>query len=486
VTINKPVPFYFSPGRVGIILALVGLYYLLREKSKFYQIRLNLKKRQQKIVVGGLIGASFYLIWQVGFLFNSSNWTLGESVALGNDTQYQVLAESLAVGRFDLGEAPSELATLKNPYDPFYREEAKVGFSTDTAYYQGKYYTYFGATPVLLFYLPFYLLTGNHLTNTIVVIIFGAMFVVGVYYWWYYLLKEKFKQAGLLVYLVVANLIIFSSGFLGVIKWENIYQPPVMGAVALTMLGLGFYQHYRAGGKGASGKILLGSICLALVAGCRPQLLLVGLAGVIYYFGRELWQRKLGVRLAAALVVPYLILGSMFAYYNYARFGSPLEFGANYNLTRTDYTHYGFDLARSGPAIFSYFLQLPMITPVFPFLSFEMITNYLGDLYREPTFGGLFWCYPWLWVLWLGKGMRASLKKYGLWRAVVGLIGLAIFICLLDVQMMGVTFRYGVDFSFLLLCHLFGKPLFRVRHYCSPTNFDQLHVLLLPLCTPPT
>jgi peptidoglycan/LPS O-acetylase OafA/YrhL len=89
-----------------------------------------------------------------------------------------------------------------------------------------------------------------------------------------------------------------------------------------------------------------------------------------------------------------------------------------------------------------------VIEPVFPFLNSDTRTDYLGDLYREPTFGGLFWCYPWLIVLFLREGWK-KLKREKLYGAAVGLVIAAVVICIVDVQMMGITMRYGVDFSFL-------------------------------------
>ena len=41
----------------------------------------------------------------------------------------------------------------------------------DVAYYEGHYYVYFGVLPVLLFYLPFYLLTGSSFPTAIGVLI---------------------------------------------------------------------------------------------------------------------------------------------------------------------------------------------------------------------------------------------------------------------------------------------------------------------------
>lgn len=48
----------------------------------------------------------------------------------------------------------------------------------DTSYYKGKIYLYFGITPVLLFYLPFNLITGLYLTDKFLVFILACMFFI--------------------------------------------------------------------------------------------------------------------------------------------------------------------------------------------------------------------------------------------------------------------------------------------------------------------
>ena len=60
------------------------------------------------------------------------------------------------------------LKSLSNPYDYRLRsmtlEPAGVSYLWDAAYYIGRYYVYFGIVPELLFFLPYYLATGNDLS----------------------------------------------------------------------------------------------------------------------------------------------------------------------------------------------------------------------------------------------------------------------------------------------------------------------------------
>ena len=107
---------------------------------------------------------------------------------------------------------------------------------------------------------------------------------------------------------------------------------------------------------------------MAAVAGSRPQLLVGSLLALPLFMGilkkenrRELWK-------LLALALPYLGIAAFLMYYNYARFGSALDFGANYNLTTNDMTRRGFVPGRIPLGIFTYLLQPPKINARFPFL----------------------------------------------------------------------------------------------------------------------
>ena len=45
-------------------------------------------------------------------------------------------------------------------------------------------------------------------------------------------------------------------------------------------------------------------------------------------------------------LIPFIIVGLGLMYYNYIRFDSPFDFGANYNLTTNDMTLRGFNIDR--------------------------------------------------------------------------------------------------------------------------------------------
>ena len=108
---------------------------------------------------------------------------------------------------------------------------------------------------------------------------------------------------------------------------------------------------------------------------------------------------KQGITEAIAFVLPVILVALGLMAYNAVRFGSPFDFGANYNLTSNDMTHRGFRIGRLAPALFTYFLSLPVVQAVFPYLAgTKMQTNFMGMTITEVFYGGALVSLPLLWA----------------------------------------------------------------------------------------
>jgi hypothetical protein len=79
---------------------------------------------------------------------------------------YNALVSNMLRGRLCLDIQPdSSFLSLKNPYD-FHERMRTVGWAySDLSYFNGKFYLYFGLTPIVVLYLPFRLLTGRYLPD---------------------------------------------------------------------------------------------------------------------------------------------------------------------------------------------------------------------------------------------------------------------------------------------------------------------------------
>ena len=480
ITVNAHHPFDFNVTRYLIALGILALVCVFRPKSSIYRCFIVEQPRRSKAIIIGTVVIEVYLM--ATFLFFGSNlvgvatqsynfgaWdgtSIVNTFEVGGDNaqQYAELAKAMAKGQLYLDEEPPQwLQDMDDPYDKGARDEAQKvtgePYLFDVAYHDGHYYVYFGVVPVLLFYLPFYLLTGANFPTAIGVLIACIAFVLGCSALLDRFARYHFKRVSLGLYLLLQIPLVFCCGVLYLLKFPTFYSLPIMLGLTFSVWGLYFWMRGRASGSPCKW-YLAGSLCMALVAGCRPQLLALSLLAFPLFWRLFITKRHLltpkGAREFACLVAPYLVVAAGLMWYNYARFGSPTNFGANYNLTVNDMTKRGFSFGRLAPAFFTYFLQPPSITGVFPFIQaapFE--TTYMGQTIKEVTFGGILACLPILWILPFSKRILKMRIAQRSTRTIAGviivLISAGVLVALLDAQMAGILQRYYADFSFMFL-----------------------------------
>lgn len=480
VVINKRQPFEFVLWRFGLAYLLLMLAYAFRPKSSLYQFRIveNPVVSKATIVFTMVVEiaiVSTFLLWGSNLVgvatesYNSGSWD-GKSFAntfeVGGDNaqQYADLARAMAHGQLYLDEEPPQwLQNMDNPYDKGARDELQKqtgeSYLFDVAYHDGHYYVYFGVVPVVLFYLPFYLVTGSNFPSAIGVLIALIAFIIGCTMLLDRFARYHFKRVSLGLYLLLQIPLVMCCGIMYLAKFPTFYSLPISCALAFSVWGLYFWMKGRAS-EVRWGWFLAGSLCMALVAGCRPQLLLLScLAFPLFwrpYIKEGRIRTKKGFIEFLCLIAPYLVVAAGIMAYNYARFGSFTDFGANYNLTVNDMTKRGWNIGRLAPAIFAYFLQTPNLVGVFPFLqAVDFATTYMGQTIKETTFGGVFACLPILWVLaFTGPIIKMRIKKRST-HTIAGVVGVllvsAVIIAVLDAEMAGILQRYYADFSFMLL-----------------------------------
>ena len=242
-------------------------------------------------------------------------------------------------------------------------------------------------------------------------------------------------------------------------SYADMYSVPIMGALAFTVIGLSLWLSALSNKRLRALKLAVGSLCMALVAGCRPNLLLFSflffpffLGEIIKAFKEKRAFTKEAIVNSVAFALPYIAVAAGLMWYNYARFGSPFDFGANYNLTTNDMTSRGFVWERMGVAAFMYLFQLPKLISTFPFIrNCDFDSTYMGVTIRETMYGGIFSYSPFLWSLFLIPRVKETLKKYKLLIPAVMLFAFGIITPLLDAQFAGILQRYFADFS-LMLC----------------------------------
>ncbi|MBS4897084.1 MAG: cytochrome C oxidase Cbb3 [Gordonibacter pamelaeae] len=484
IVLNAHHPFDFNAGRFLATAGILLLAFAFRPRSAIYRIHIVDEPRKSKAAIIATVVIEVWLMATFLFMgsnlvgvatqgYNSGSWD-GHSIVntfeVGGDNaqQYAELAKAMAHGQLYLEEEPPQwLQDMADPYDKGARDEAQKEtgepYLFDVAYHDGHYYVYFGVMPVVLFYLPFYLLTGANFPTAIGVLIACVAFVLGCSALLDRFARYHFKRVSLGLYLLLQIPLVTCCGILYLLKFPTFYSLPIMLGLAFSVWGLYFWMRGRASAARSAGPekwYLAGSLCMALVVGCRPQLVVLSLLAFPLFWRAYITERRLfsprGAREFACLVAPYAVVAAGLMGYNYARFGSLTDFGANYNLTVNDMTKRGWNLGRLAPALFAYFLQPPCVTGVFPYVQpAPFDTTYMGQTIKEVTFGGILACLPVLWVLPFAKRILTLRMRQRSTRTIMGvivvLLASGVIVALLDAQMAGILQRYFADFSFMFL-----------------------------------
>ena len=383
--------------------------------------------------------------------------------------QYEELSAAMRNGHLWLEEVPPDsLQEMENPYDYLARVEQGYfsgdDYLSDTSYYKGHYYVYFGVVPELLLFLPCLLLTGHVLPTWAAVLFCACLYAAGLYFFLYQLCRTYFRNTGNGILLLLDWAMFGATQTLFIAHYASVYTMPLIAGMTCGVFGLSFW--LMASGEESMGKmsrryLLAGSVLTALVIGCRPQMaILVFLAFPIFEkqirnggFFRLTKQSALNT---LCVIGPWLILGGLFLWYNAVRFEDPLEFGVRYLLTVTDMTRVTPDLGRIPVGIYFHLLQPMRLTPEFPFVR-GVNTALPGTegLYIEPLTGGFFAinliALPGLLLPLLRSWRNGGIQKKNAW--LMGSVSLlcAAVLTLLDILMAGISQRYQADYAFLYM-----------------------------------
>ncbi len=344
--------------------------------------------------------------------------------------QYEVLAESILNGRVDMAydDVDQKLTTMENPYDPKAREENKVRYHWDHAWYKGRYYMYFGVVPVFLLFIPYRLITGAALTTYHATQIFAALIIVGMFSFFYQLSKKFFHKISLGMYVTL------STAFSIISIWKSISTPALYctantAAICMEVWSFFFFAKALTGGGSETQKIrflFLGALLGALTFGCRPPVGLANLIVIPLFFCFLRGKKQIGSSVFW-IVLPYVVIAALIMYYNCARFDNPFEFGQSYQLTLADQHKYS-----SFAEHFSLWEKIS-----------GTLTYLLGALLRFPIF-----CF----IIMLFKSkISHRLRDLSLWSFIITLLIAIVLVAALDVHWAPfIIERYRMDIYYLM------------------------------------
>ena len=346
--------------------------------------------------------------------YNYGSWdghSLVNTFEVGGDNaqQYAELARAMAKGQLYLDEEPPQwLQDMDDPYDKGARDEAQKEtgepYLFDVAYHDGHYYVYFGVVPVLLFYLPFFLLTGANFPTAIGVLVAAVAFVLGCSALLDRFARYHFKHVSLGLYLLLQIPLVACCGVLYLLKFPTFYSLPIMCGLAFSVWGL-YFLDARAR-VGASGEVVSGRIAVHGARGglppAAPGALACGVSrcsGGSYITERRLFTPR-GAREFACLVAPYVVVAAGLhglqprALRVALRLRRELQpHGERHDQARHERRAPGAGAVRLLPAAALRVGGVPVHS------GGAVRHHLLGQTIKEVTFGGILACLPVLWIL---------------------------------------------------------------------------------------
>jgi hypothetical protein len=418
-----------------------------------------------------------------------------ETIEYNSDTDYSTFDPYVQVfDAFQKGqvfldiEASPELEQLDNVYDSGERADSDIPFKWDFAYYNGHYYCYFGIAPVITFYYPFYWITGKLPALSLSVPFFAILATFFICMTIQAMARLLVHKPNLILMLISMPASVGCAGIYYIMNYADKYCLPLASGLCYLFLCLwmGLYAYCAENKKIKLIFFIISGISLGLCFASRPSMAL-GAAVLIPLFLGILFckKQKLSFRLiqASCFVVPLTagICGIM--WYNNVRFGSPLDFGASYQLTVSDIHANKIRLSGIFPAIYHFFLQIPKPRITFPFFEsqFYSLNNYGSYTYIADAIGAF--SYP---MIVLGALLLpVSLKRYGTISShgvtqlqrnsfIVVCFIMALFIAWQDFCLGGVINRYIIDIMPLMVLGSVMAILYKTR---KPSECKYLYIL---------
>ncbi len=475
ISINTQRPLELSILRIFCSVGILCLIYLFKPSSILYKKKLTDNEYSKNTLVAVLLCLECAIIIILASInptfmgiaskdYNSYKWDGNGIDFVGinysQHNQYDELAQAFLKGKtyIDNDDVPQSLIDMENPYDTAARSKQSEitgdSYRWDVAYFNGHYYVYFGIVPLLLMYLPFRAIFDAPFPSAVGIMAFALIFSIGVFKLLDLIIKKKFKSVSVGTYLITALTFINCCGMTFLAKRPDFYSVPIITSMAFVVWGILLWLKGLNTEKLKPLNFLLGSLCMALSVGCRPQSVLICAVALPLFasnfFKDKYLFKKQGIKELITLAAPFVAVASVIMYYNYIRFGSPFDFGSAYNLTTNDVTRRGFSFGRTGLGIFTYLFQTPSFNATFPFIEEVSIeTNYIGKTISESCFGGLITSLPVLWFSFALPKAKSVLKEKKLFALAVTLFAIGFALVIADTQAGGLLQRYYSDFGYI-------------------------------------
>lgn len=457
--LNPQYEMMVSKKRMIALFVLFSLLWVIRPSSSLYSHSVLDSFKWKKLALIGVCLAEIFIFYKVIHINHYY-----DNIQPGGQTQFQQLAEAIVDrGEVFLATKPQDgFVAMDDPYDAYYRNSQGFEYSatgedmSDTGFYEGRYFVYFGVGPILLFYVPYYAITGAHIATRTVFFILIILNVLAVPFLLYQICRRYFKDLPYVLYSIFTVFFTLGAGQLFQAKTPDFYGIPIMMALVCTLFGLGLWivalNKCDESSRLPWGYLAGGSLLMALTAVSRPQFLIASFLAIILFWNSVFKNRTLlsknSIVQTIAFALPYVIVAAGAMYYNYIRFANPFDFGANYNLCYNDMNFRGFHIDRFLYAVAGYMFYPCKINNVFPYFQYsDVISKYTGMNTDDKLFGGVIYNNIYLIFAFLAIKYRKVMADKAAFAVAVILPIFSMIVGFVDGNMAGVYCRYYLDFS---------------------------------------
>ena len=484
ITINQKIPLEIDPVRFGFCFLVIFLAAAFFPGSPLWYVPLDFRSFPQMLFTAAFLG--FFILWFGWTVFSSysgSEKSFSEQKAELNENylQYNKLVDALMVPRYSLPDVPNRyLEQLDDVYDMKQREGKKIDYLWDTAYYNGRYYVYFGVVPAVTVLLPWRMLTGEYLELDYPILAFSILFLLGLYGVYAKIVKNWFRNISFGLYIAGLLLLVTPLNLTWCLRRTLVYELAITSGICFAVWGIFFILPEKPDGRLRPFSFFLSGACAGLAVGCRPTMVFASLvvftAGIcrLKQTGKIFARRN--ILSLVLFLIPYAAAGLALMKYNYERFLDPLEFGITYQLT-TENRAAGLPLL--GPygrilIILSDLLTFPAIDMNFPFIHMQQpVLAYNGMILDSDRILGVF-AYPVMAFLLLYPLFRNRLDLHGrgLRPFLLSCLLAAAGICVVSSGFAAAN-RYLTDY--LYLAALPAVVLFFIfSEYCGEKSWPEL------------
>lgn len=412
LVLNEQPSLEFSFLRLFLMWAFLGTAMLIL-RFRFYGERYDASKRLHKAINVAILSLMLALSAVVFYLNNPRTTEpfgfdfLGNGVMILTDTDHTILRDlprnedeladcdafvqqldAFLKGQLHLDfTVDPRMSTMFNVYDQSERGQYEnLRYLYDRPYYKGKQFVYFGLAPLIMIYAPVYLLTGMVPCLALASFIGSVLCVFAVYAALNFLVSSFIIRPNALIFFLaevagILSLLLFSmqmypSHYL-MVYFTSIFWISVMVCCVAVL--------NRDGLSLMKMRICLTGvgISVVMIVLSRPLMVFPSLL-LLMPFSLDFIKRQCGdvralIKNALYAVIPVTAGAGFVMWYNYARFDSVFEFGANYQITGQDIRGekliFSLDILKS--ALWYYFFEPVNYLKNFPFVEYPSFNS--GD-----------------------------------------------------------------------------------------------------------